>query len=157
MVDLRKTAILLIYQDGSYDYEEVSFDIFHLPYFRKLKKRSKKVRETIKDLDLNRCNHSEVFTFLSKAGVIEIFNYSLAKMVACPEVLKSEFVPFFVVSIPYEFASEEQKESFYSIIRGINPNLLYFGQCDENGYILEDDVVRERILNDDLMEVRGGR
>lgn len=157
MIELRKTAILLIYQDGTYDYEEIGLDMFHLPYFRKLKERSKKFRKVIKDLDLDRCNHSEIFLFLAKKGVIEIFNNNLKELIACPEILKAEFNPYFVVSLPQEYASREQKISFYDIIREYNSDLLYFGRCDGSGYISEDDIIKKYVLEDDLLKSRGGR
>lgn len=156
MIDLRKLAVLLIYQDGSIDDEKVELDMFHLPYFRRLKKRSKKFRKVIKDLDLNRCNHNDIFLHLARMGVIEIFNHDLAKIVACPDILKSEFVPYFVVSIPQEFISVEQKLRFYDVIREYNSSLLYFGQWNGKSYI-DDELIRERILNDDLMNKERGR
>ena len=157
MTDIKNIAILLIYQDGTYEYEEVKMDMFHMPYFRRLSQKSKKFREVIKGLDLERCSHNEIFLLLAKIGVIEIFNYNLVEIISCPEALKNEFNPYFFISLPKEYASKEQKLSFYDIIRGYDTDLLYFGSSDESGYILEDDVVKEIVLADDLMKFKGGR
>lgn len=157
MVDLRKTAILLIYQDGSYDYEEVCESPLHMDYFRELRKKSVKFRNITEGLDFSVSYQYDVDFYLSKSGIILMYNEDLGATVHYynQEIV---FEPRIIVLLPEDYASIEQKEEFYEIIRGYDKKLLYFGRLrSKKNSFAEGEEVRKYVLEDDLMEARGGR
>lgn len=158
MIDLRKLAVLLIYPDGSIDDEEVIESSLHMDYFRELRRKSEKFRNITNDLDFGVNYQYDMDLFLVKSGIILMYNEDLGAAVHYSKDYEIDFEPNIIVCLPEEYASREQKENFYEIIRGYDKKLLHFGRFKNyKSSFSEGNEVRKYVLEDDLMRARGGR
>lgn len=152
MPDLRKLAILVIYQDGTTDSVPVGDEIFHISYYRQLREKSEKFRTLTEGLDFDDYFHYIIELFLTNKGIIVIYNEYIDAIAKHPEYLDQGFESKFIVSLPYLYCSLEQKKVFYDTIRDYDKHLLYFARLDENYKVFHDGKeVREYVLSDELM------
>lgn len=159
MPDLRKLAILVIYQDGTTDSVPVGNEVFHIAYYRQLREKSERFRALTEDaLDFKCSIHCEIELLLAQIGIITMFNENLEAVASHPEYMENGFEPEFVVCLPLLYASEAQKIEFYNTIRDYDKSLLCFGRIKENGEgFCEGDEVNKYVLSDELMDGSSNR
>lgn len=156
VVDLKKIAILLIYQDGLIEHLEIDKNEYHIEYFKNLREKSLRFRKLTSGLDFKEIDHDDMFTFLVKSGIIEIYNGNLAEMAVYPERFSVDFEPYFVVALPEDYASISQKKSFYEVISDYDKDKLWFGRFrNESDNFLEGENAKSYVLDDELMNVNG--
>ena len=152
MLDIKRLAILLIYQDGTIDSIPMRNEQIHMPYFRELRKKSLRFKTITEGLDFSQSCQYDIDAFLASIGIILMYNDNLAEMVAYPDNFGEDFEPSFVVCLPCDYASGAQKSAFYEIIRKYDKDLLYFGRYrKESDYFQEGKAVNDYVLNDELM------
>lgn len=147
MIDLRKLAILLIYQDGTIDYVSIGEEAIHMAYFRELKEKSLRFRTFTEGLDFIGSFHFNIDYFLASQGVIVMLNVS-----PCVADLIESLPPQFTVILPSDYASEEQRNTFFEISREYIKDWIFFSRFDKeiDGF-QEGKIVRNYILEDELM------
>lgn len=152
MLDIKKMAILLIYQDGTTDFVPIGEEEIHMPYFRKLRSLSPKFRTMTDGLDFSGTFHVKVDEFLVREGVIVLLNFS-----PCIKDFIDVLPPYFSVFLPNDYRSKEQKNTFFEIVRDYVKDWTWFSHYDKESnsfregleaknYVLEDELISSQVI-----------